>query len=61
MEIKNTKSIASEIKTIPSDQQFLFDGLLKSNSGGSSNKTLFGRSLPINILLFLLVVVFSQI
>lgn len=52
MEIKNTKSIASEIKTIPSDQQFLFDGLLKSNSGGSSNKTLFGWSLPINILLF---------
>ena len=41
IENKNTKSIASEIETIPSDQQFLFDGLLKSNSGGSSNKTLF--------------------
>lgn len=52
MENRNTKSIASEIKTIPSDQHFLFDGLLKSNSGGSSNKTLFGKSLPINALLF---------
>ena len=54
MENMDIRSVASDIRAIPSDQQFLFDTLLISDSGGTSNKTLFGHGLPnkINTLLF---------
>ena len=40
------KSLVNEIETIPSESQFLFNGLLGSNLGSSANNTLFCKSLP---------------
>ena len=38
------KSLASEIEVIPESDQFLFNGLLYYNTGGTSNEMIFGQT-----------------
>ena len=38
------KSIATEIEAIPENEQFLFNGLLCSSTGGTLNETIFGQT-----------------
>jgi len=38
------KSIATEIEAIPKNEQFLFNGLPCSSTGGTSNETIFGQT-----------------
>ena len=45
MKNMNIRSIAGDFENIPSDNHFFFDGLLTSDSSGTSNKTLFGQNL----------------
>ena len=44
MENKHMKSLVNDIETIPSESEFLFNGLLGSNSGSTANNTLFCKA-----------------
>lgn len=41
------KSLASEIEVIPESDQFLFNGLLYSNTGGTSNEMILVKLLQL--------------
>ena len=49
MENMHMKSLVNDIETIPSESQFLFNGLLGSNSGSTADNTLFCKSLSFKI------------
>ena len=45
MDNMHVKSLASEIDGIAENEQFLFDGLLHVNNGGTSNETIFAKTM----------------